>query len=577
MRILKRSVESSQFKHKLKRFFRVKVKPVLLSIKYFFKSSHKFFMKHPRLRMCSIVGGLFFAIIIATSIMNTLSRHYLNANIDAAKYDAYVDEYWHELARDGEFSRPKETISYRDPSYGSDSCNISANISFGHNIDLTECSFGGSGTLGDPYQIDSVNKFIYVRTLGSKAKGVFFIVTENLDFNGVTLRPMDNGNNSNFFGGIIDGNFKHFKNVSLNINGSGTIVTNGLIPGIYGDASAPAIVKNFIVDSATFTLRSTMGDGVRSIGSVVGFVGPYSYAYNNGLLSGNITSTGITASSSASKGAYIGGVYGYLADFSISNAYKSNTSTNSYPAENGINGVFNSYSYANFNLSGSHSGNVKFGGVLGSRLRNNAKMDATNSLLFNLTYYGKFTVSGNADYQFVYNGTRLIEATQSPTNTYYWFKGDTRDITTNTNSWAIAQDSDYLQSDGFVANLNTYAKLMDYYFDTALGTDSALSNYLLGDYTGTEWYISRSDFGSMRPYFPILRKKADDTREHSSNNSGKTLTVNFDGIGQGSGSRTIAITDQDQVIDDYVYHKVELPYSKEIFNKKEYTSGGYTY
>lgn len=565
--------------NKLRKFYLYTVKPKMLSVKHFFKSSIIFFNRHPRLKSCSIVATVFLLVVAVSAIMNTFSRSYLSSNIDNARYDEYTDEFWHALSKNNSsYSRPKETISYKDLSYGVDSCNIDANITYGHNLDLNECALQGTGTSTDPYQIDSINKFIYVRTLGSKAIGLFFIVTDNLDFNGVTLRPMDNGNNSNFFGGVIDGNFKHFKNISLDINGSGSIVTNGLIPGLYGNSTHAAIVKNFIIDDVSFSLRNSMGTGIRTIGAAVGFIGPYSYAYNNGLLSGTITSTGITADSDISKGAFIGSLYGYLTDFSISNNYKNNSTATTYVIENAINGVFNSYSYANFNISGNNSGNVKFGGVLGSRIRNADFMNADNSLLFNMNYYGKMTVSGNADYQFVYNGTKLISSTISPHNSYYWYKGDIHDITTDKQSWAIAQDSNYLQSEGFVANLNSYHNLFNFYFDAVWSSVPDVNNYLKNDIKNSEWYISRSDFGDMRPYFPIVRRYTTQL-EHSSNDSGDSVQVTFNGGGHnGSSTRTIPITNQDEKIDDYTYYKIELPFATDVLtgNKKYYIDGQYT-
>ena len=108
MKILKRSVESSQFKHKLNRFYRVKVKPILLSFKHFFKSSHKFFIQHPRLRMCSIVGGVFLTLIVISAVANTFSKNVLTNNIDYARFDKYVDEFWHNLSRNVSVSNDED-------------------------------------------------------------------------------------------------------------------------------------------------------------------------------------------------------------------------------------------------------------------------------------------------------------------------------------------------------------------------------------------------------------------------------------------------------------------------------------
>ena len=598
MKILKRSVESSQFKHKLNRFYRVKVKPILLSFKHFFKSSHKFFMQHPRLRMCSIVGGVFLTLIVISAVANTFSKNVLTNNIDYARFDKYVDEFWHNLSRnvsvsndeDGNeivnkgYSRSSESISYKTIADTTGTCNINiATLTYDHNLTVpNDCYMEGNGTADSPYLVTTIQQFMFARNLGkTDSNGKYFKLMENLDFTGFALPVYDNSSKSGLFSGNFDGNFKHIKGLTYANTTNKVLETIGLFPAIEGNSSTPAVVKNFILDDATFSISGNYNKGITAFGALVGLVGPYSYVYNNGLLSGTITASGLTGATSLKDGVYIGSLYGFYTDFEYNDTYKTNRQYNSLGNTKG--GIFNSYSYANMNISGTQSGTVKFGGVLGYRLKDVKAIDndnssyfmnGKNSLFILNNYYGKITVSGNADYQFVYNGAHAISSSISPHFSYYWFKGGTRDITTDRQSYAIAQDSDYLQSKGFVANLNSYRDVMNFYFRDTWGSNSPVTAALSSDFAQTEWYISNSDFGAIRPYFPILRKKVDG-REHSSNTDG-TIRVTFQANGFGTTSQSnVTITNQDEMIDDYVYHKIELPFAKDALGTNKGHSGSY--
>ena len=584
MKIPRRSVESKQYKRTFKKFYQSKIKPFTLSMKHFFKSSLIFFKNHPRLKTCSIVASVFILVVIVSAIVNTFSKNLLTANIDYAKYDEHVDEFWHKLSRDGDFERPSESISYKTIDDTTGTCNINiSTLTYDHNLTVAnDCYMDGSGTASDPYLVTTIQQFMFARNLGkTDSNGKYFKLMENLDFTGFALPVYDNSSKSGLFSGNFDGNFKHIKGLTYANTTNKVLETIGLFPAIEGNSSTPAVVKNFILDDATFSINGNYNKGITAFGALVGLVGPYSYVYNNGLLSGSISASGLTGSTSLKDGVYIGSLYGFYTDFEYNDTYKTSRQYNSLGNTKG--GIFNSYSYANMNISGTQSGTVKFGGVLGYRLKdvkaiNNDNssyfMNGKNSLFILNNYYGKITANGNADYQFVYNGAHAISSSISPHMSYFWFKGLDRDITIDAQSYAIAEDADYLQSDGFAANLNSYRDVMNFYFKDTWESNSPVASALSADFADTEWYISDSDFGNTRPYFPILRKKVSG-REHSSNNDG-TLSVTFDANGHGT-SRTLSIpiSNQDEVIDDYVYHKIELPFAIDTIYQNKWTNGNY--
>ena len=370
MKLFKRRVESIEFKRVMKRFYQRKVKPVLLSVKHFFKSSHRYFKNHPRLRMVSIVVGIFLTIIIASSVMNTFSRKYLNSNIDGTQYDEVDDMFWQKMDFNGKYTRPVLTFNYDSTASGSETC-----------ADASNCTLAGTGKVDDPYLISNVQEFMYVRSLGyTNTLGKYYKLQNNLDLTGVTLNSYVGNNQGDshfydgFFGGVFDGNFKHIKGLSLSLGNDGTLTSNGLFPGIKGSDTIPAYVENIIIDDVSYSVSGTYTN-FRTIGALTGYIDNYAYVFNSGILSGDINVGTVNAASGNNYGVYIGGLIGYHANNdNIGNGYSDSTTF--------INGIVNVYSYADFHLSGSESGRVYIGGILGFRGNNTrySYMNAGNSL-----------------------------------------------------------------------------------------------------------------------------------------------------------------------------------------------------
>ena len=117
MKLFKHSVESKDYKREINKFFQRKVKPILLSVKHFFKSSHVFFKNHPRLRFASATLGIFVLIIVISAVLNTFSAPKLAFEND--DYNGHRDEYWNQLYN---YRRPNINLSYASSSSNTGSC-----------------------------------------------------------------------------------------------------------------------------------------------------------------------------------------------------------------------------------------------------------------------------------------------------------------------------------------------------------------------------------------------------------------------------------------------------------------------
>ena len=567
--------------NKLRQFYIHKIKPGILSLKHFFKSSLVFFKNHPRLRNVSIVVGIVFIVTVVSAIMNTYSRYFVSTNMNNEKYNEHTNEFWHNLSKSGFYSRPSLTISYTK---SGEAC-----------ADDGKCGMAGTGDHDTPYEISNVNQFMFVRSSNyADTAGKYYIVVKDLDFTDVTLDPLNTSNTDGFFGGFIDGNFKQIKGINIRLSGDDYLNTNGLIRAVKGTNHFAAGVKNFIINRENVVISEDHRHGLNAVGGLVGYLGEYAYVINSGVLSGNVTINDTNAAGIndelAARGLYVGSIVGFMDD-------QTNITADLNSASAIRNGIVNTYSYAAFSFGTSLGGTVRAGGILGYRANGYVWSNATSSLVVLSNYYGpELSNAPSADvFQYVYNGASTVESSRSPSFNYYWFKGDSRDITIDAHSKAIAKDSDYLESEGFVANLNSYGELLKFYWTQAFNEDATIANYLIEDTVGVyeenssgevvtdipgvEWYISRKNYGNLRPYFPILRKKIK-TQEQSTNNDG-TLSVELDGKAKGTRTETITITNESEAIDDFVYHKIKLPYAVDLYgtnyldSNKEYIFNGW--
>jgi hypothetical protein len=163
---------------------------------------------------------------------------------------------------------------------------------------------GGSGTSPDPYQIGTVPDWNDLMKTSSDWNK-YFIMTEDIDLQGVSLTPV--GSSTTTFTGVFDGDGYIIYNAI--INGSSTV-------GLFGRVAAAGRISNLGVEDINITGSSYVGGLVGRhygiitecyvTGKVVG-----SSSYVGGMVGGNYGSILASYSTDAVKGSdYIGGFVG---------------------------------------------------------------------------------------------------------------------------------------------------------------------------------------------------------------------------------------------------------------------------
>ncbi len=554
MKLFKRRNEAKDYKRSIKRFFQLKIKPIFLSIKHFFKSSIIFFKQRPKVRNVTIIVVIFLAIIVVSHVIETFSKLGVNQNFMNGEVSEVETPFWYKLfMQDNPNYNQKVELDYVvwDGTFPTwDATNLDANFD------------GGTGSQTDPYIIASPRALLNFRseenyTTFDKNNRRYYKITQNIDFAGINIGSASD----KLFSGEIDGNYQHIKGLTINTDESGRGDISLL--GRIGDGTKP-VVKNFIIDDVSI---STSGTANYYVGSLVSYVGSKAVVYNSGVLSGTIT----IGQMNTSKKNYIGSLVGFIAD-------KDNN-----------NGVINCYSYVDITSDNTLGTNTKIGGVVGYRDANTSNMRGKKSVVYSLVYYGTITMADkNNDYRFVYNAPQNVSTSITPTYTYYMWSGDTKDMPTNPayETYSIAKNSDDFVSEGFIAHLNNY-RYMDYYY---LGYDNNPRDSQTTGYTDIgEWYIDVT----ISPY-PILRRRTIATSTEDTTSNG-TLKVNFGSItttqvcAAYSGSkclryreqinknifatRDLPIYDMNPEENDFTNRKIILPYNSEIHATKANQDG----
>ncbi len=231
---------------------------------------------------------------------------------------------------------------------------------------------GGTGTSGDPFQISSCAHLMKIDdTTGNLSKA--YVLTTNIDCNGVAMTPMVNG--STYFSGDLNGDGKSISNVTLNCTTTGC----GLFARLAG-----ATVRNITLSN--FTVTSTGGH----VGTLAG------------LTSGSNTLTNITVANAAVSGASRTG--GLVGDCSVT-CTVSGVSTSGNVSSTGdytggviaSMGDFNAHlsTISNTTSSAVVSGALYVGGILGSAYRNayNASYG-----IFNSSFTGSVSQLSNSNH-----------------------------------------------------------------------------------------------------------------------------------------------------------------------------------
>jgi Putative flagellar system-associated repeat len=251
---------------------------------------------------------------------------------------------------------------------------------------------GGSGTVGDPYQISTCAQLLEIDdTTANLAKS--YLVTANINCNGVTITPMKNG--STYFTGVLDGGNKTLSNLGVTCAAAGcglfykvtsgtvrdltiagsTLTTSagyaGLLAGYLGDTTNTATVSNVAVSSANVT-------GTTNLGGLTGEC--MSCVLTDVSLSGSITGTN-----------YVGGFAGSMGTYSASYTLRLTRAANAATIAGvdyvgGLVGAFSrsAYSVTNGVFQSSNSGTVtgsgqSVGGLVGHASGTSGAIEIANS------------------------------------------------------------------------------------------------------------------------------------------------------------------------------------------------------
>ena len=192
-------------------------------------------------------------------------------------------------------------------------------------------------------------------------------------------------NESYKFRGVFDGNYHTIKNLHVE-NAASLGGANSQAYGLFAYVEN-AVIKNLNFVNAKGTIVNNKD--VIDYGLVVGNAKGSTKIYNIGIESGSID---MTVYKQFRDGA-IGGIVGYMA---------------------GTTTVVNSYSYADININ--YNPSIRIGGLIGNRAGSN-NLSRNTAVVYLLVNYGSVNVPSDANYQFVYNGTR-VEVDQTPTYCY---------------------------------------------------------------------------------------------------------------------------------------------------------------
>ena len=176
---------------------------------------------------------------------------------------------------------------------------------------------GGTGTAEDPYQIANGAQLAYLASSvnsGETYTGKNFVLTANIDLNGLPWTPIANsfsdallgGSNYRIFAGNFDGNGYTISNVSI---GSETAPLEADVFGLFGATEGK--ISNLNLD--TVSIHGVAK--IASIGAVVGFAGGL-VGYSGGSIE-NCHVTSLTMDMSAPSNVYaaaywVGGLVGAL-------------------------------------------------------------------------------------------------------------------------------------------------------------------------------------------------------------------------------------------------------------------------
>ena len=247
---------------------------------------------------------------------------------------------------------------------------------------------GGTGTAENPYQIANGAQLAYLASSvngGETYTGKNFVLTANIDLNGLPWTPIANsfsdallgGSNYRIFAGNFDGNGYTISNVSI---GSETAPLEADVFGLFGATAGK--ISNLNLDTVSIHGIAK----IASIGAVVGFAGGL-VGYSGGSIE-NCHVTGLTMDMSAPSNVYaaaywVGGLVGALDGTQLINECSVSGSITEKAGKGSIGGLIGelgkaakiTYSRSNVtvNVKADSYGGADVGGFIG---KGNGKTDA---------------------------------------------------------------------------------------------------------------------------------------------------------------------------------------------------------
>ena len=247
---------------------------------------------------------------------------------------------------------------------------------------------GGTGTAEDPYQIANGAELAYLASSvnsGETYEEKNFVLTANIDLNGLPWTPIANsfsdallgGSDYRVFAGNFDGNGYTISNVSI---GSETAPLEADVFGLFGATEGK--ISNLNLD--TVSIHGVAK--IASIGAVVGFAGGL-VGYSGGSIE-NCHVTGLTMDMSAPSNVYaaaywVGGLVGALDGTQLINECSVSGSITEKAGKGSIGGLIGelgkaakiTYSRSNVtvNVKADSRGGADVGGFIG---KGNGKTDA---------------------------------------------------------------------------------------------------------------------------------------------------------------------------------------------------------
>ena len=247
---------------------------------------------------------------------------------------------------------------------------------------------GGTGTAEDPYQIANGAQLAYLASSvnsGETYEEKNFVLTANIDLNGLPWTPIANsfsdallgGSDYRVFAGNFDGNGYTISNVSI---GSETTPFESDVFGLFGATEGK--ISNLNLDTVSICGIAK----IASIGAVVGFAGGL-VGYSGGSVE-NCHVTGLTMDMSAPSNVYaaaywVGGLVGALDGTQLINECSVSGSITEKAGKGSIGGLIGelgkaakiTYSRSNVtvNVKADYYGGADVGGFIG---KGNGKTDA---------------------------------------------------------------------------------------------------------------------------------------------------------------------------------------------------------